>query len=194
MLTDSTIWNDFRNGKGYALSYIYGSQIEHLYRYGRKFSKDEGLIQDTIQEVFFHLIRNRATLGETNNIRFYLMSAFKHRIFRSIKNGKHFDAMDEEGYSSALSITYSYEDELISQEIDGQRVEAIRNVLGKISPKQREILYYRYTCDYSYEEICTLMSIKYDSARKMVFRALTSIREHLDHAEIIFLFMISKKS
>jgi RNA polymerase sigma factor (sigma-70 family) len=192
--TDSTIWNDFRNGKDYALSYIYGSQIEHLFRYGRKFTRDESLIKDTIQEVFYHLIRSRGTLGETNNIRFYLMSAFRHRIIRSIQTEKHFESQDEAISPYEFTVTYSYEDELIGREDEGKRVEAVRKVLGAISTRQREILYYRYTCDYTYEEICRLMSIKYDSARKMVFRALKSLREHLDSSELILFFMILKKN
>jgi len=193
MLTDSTIWNDFRGGKGYALAYIYSGQVEHLYRYGRKFTKDEELIKDTIQEVFYHLIRNRSNLGETDNIRFYLMSAFKHRIVRSILSEKHSEDSMEEHNSFELSIVYSYEDELIGKETERKKVQAIRKVLRTISPKQREILYYRYSCDYSYEEICKLMSIKYDSARKMVFRALLSLREHLDPIDLILLFLFKKK-
>ena len=193
MLTDSTIWNDFRNGKGYALSYIYCRQVEQLYRYGRKFTQDEALIKDTIQEVFYHLIRNRSTLGETDNISYYLMTAFRHRMIRSLQKENRFEALDEGGNLYELSITYSYEDELIGKEIKSKRAHTIRKVLGVISPKQREILYYRYTCDYDYDQICDLMSIRYDSARKMVFRALKSLREHLDHSDMIFLYLIKKK-
>ena len=72
------------------------------------------------------------------------------------------------------------------------KVQVIRKVLSTITPKQREILYYRYSCDYSYAEICTLMSIKYDTARKMVFRALKSLREHMEPADLIFLFLLKK--
>ena len=193
MLTDSTIWNDFRNGKDYALSYIYCRQVEQLYRYGRKFTQDEALIKDTIQEVFYHLIRNRSTLGETDHISYYLMTAFRHRMIRSLQKEKHFEPSDEEDDQYELSITYSYEDELIGKEIESKRALTIRKVLGEISPKQREILYYRYTCDYDYDQICELMSIKYDSARKMVFRALQSLREHLDHSDLILLYLFKKK-
>lgn len=192
MLTDSTIWNDFRGGKEYALAYIYSHQVAHLYRYGRKFTKDEELIKDTIQEVFYHLIRSRSTLGETDNIRFYLMSAFKHRIVRSIHSEKQSEDLGEGNNSFELSIVYSYEDDLIGKETERKKVQTIKKVLGTISPKQREILYYRYSCDYSYEEICKLMSIKYDSARKTVFRALKSLREHLDPTDLILLFLFKK--
>ena len=193
MLTDSTIWKDFRDGKDYALSYIYYCQVEPLFQYGRKFTKDEALIKDTIQEVFYHLIRSRSALGDANNIRFYLMSAFKHRILRSMQAEKHLEGTNSENFSYELSISYSHEDEIIDKENEQKRVQVIRKILRTITPKQREILYYRYTCDYSYEEICQLMSIKYDSARKMVFRALQSLREHLDHSDLVLFYLFRKK-
>lgn len=193
MLTDAAIWNDFRNCKDYALSYIYCRQVEQLYRYGRKFTQDEALIKDIIQEVFYHLIKNRSTLGETDNISYYLMTAFRHRMIRCLQKEKHFEASDEGESQYELSIAYSYEDELIGKEIESKRAQTIRKVLGGISPKQREILYYRYTCDYDYAQICELMSIKYDSARKMVFRALQSLREQLDHSNLILLSLFQKK-
>ena len=192
MLSDSTIWNDFREGKSYALSYIYCRNVELLYHYGRKFSHDEALIKDAIQEVFYRLIRTRTSLGETDNIRFYLMAAFKHAIIRSIHSEKHFEVSNDENNSYELSITYSYEDELIGAETDQYKIQVVKKVLSTITPKQREILYYRYSCDYSYVEICKLMSIKYDTARKMVFRALKSLREHLEPADMIFLFLLKK--
>lgn len=192
MLSDSTIWNDFREGKSYALSYIYCRHVELLFQYGRKFSHDEALIKDTIQEVFYQLIRSRTTLGETDNIRFYLMAAFKHGILRTMHAEKHGGLSDDVNNSYELSITYSYEDELIGRETAMNKVQVIRKVLSTITPKQREILYYRYSCDYSYAEICTLMSIKYDTARKMVFRALKSLREHMEPADLIFLFLLKK--
>jgi RNA polymerase sigma factor (sigma-70 family) len=192
MPTDATIWNDFRDGKAYALSYIYCRQVEHLYKYGRKFTQDEALIKDTIQEVFYNLIRSRTTLGDTDNIGYYLMSAFRHRIIRTIHQEKHFDSLEKEYNDYELTITYSYEEELLGKEQESKKVQTIRKVLGTISPKQREILYYRYTCNFSYDEICKLMSIKYDSARKMVFRALQSLREHLDPMDMILLFFPKK--
>lgn len=192
MPTDSTIWNDFRKGKSYALSYIYSHQVERLYRYGQKFTRDEALIKDTIQELFYYLIRNRATLGDTDNIGFYLMAAFRHRMIRSIHQEKQLEVSDEMYHSFELAISYSHEDELIGKETEHKREELLRKVLQTISPKQREILYYKYSCNYSYEEICKLMSIQYDSARKMVFRALKALREHLDHSDLILFFLFQK--
>lgn len=188
MLTDSTIWNDFRSGKSYALSYIYCRNVEQLVQYGRKFTRDEALVKDTIQEVFYTLIKSRATLGDTTNIRYYLMAALKHRIVKSIQSEQHPGLREDPQVPYEFTVVYSIEDELIERETDAYRLQLIRKVLLTITPRQREILYYRYTCDFSYDEICSLMSIQYDTARKMVFRALKSLREHLEPADFIFLF------
>ncbi len=53
MTDDRKIWNDFKSSKDYALSHIYHHHIDLLFRYGRKFSRDEDLIKDAIQELFF---------------------------------------------------------------------------------------------------------------------------------------------
>lgn len=82
------------------------------------------------------------------------------------------------------TIVFSHEEELINKENGIQNKKLVLNALKKISPKQREILYYRFTYDFEYEQICEIMSMKYDSARKMVFRALKSLKEHLQESDI----------
>ena len=118
------------------------------------------------------------------------MTAFKRQIIRSIHKEKLLEASDEENNSYELSVTYPYEDELIGQEIESK--EFRRSESSRDNFSQTGDSYYRYTCDYSYDEICALMSIKYDSARKMVFRALKSLREHLDHSDLILLYLFKK--
>jgi hypothetical protein len=53
MNSDKKIWDDFRKGKDQALSEIYNQYIQLLFRFGKKFSNDDELIKDTIQDLFF---------------------------------------------------------------------------------------------------------------------------------------------
>ncbi|MFV0592573.1 MAG: RNA polymerase sigma factor, partial [Draconibacterium sp.] len=77
MKEDKQIWDDFRKGKADALSHIYFHYAQFLFRYGRKFSQDEEMIKDIIQDLFYYLISARENLGSTDNIRFYLMASFR---------------------------------------------------------------------------------------------------------------------
>lgn len=192
-VSDNQLWGDFKKGEKYALSQIYHLHVESLFRYGKKFSSDSDLIKDTIQDLFFDLIRTRDKLGSTDHIYFYLIKAFRGKLFRSISKTKKINHSAADGNDFPANIAYSVEDDWIKKEQLTQKEEMVQKGLAELSPKQREILYYRFTCDFEYEQICELMSMKYDSARKMVFRALKSLRESLNDTNII-LFCISSSA
>lgn len=186
---DTQLWEDFKKGEKDALSKIYHLHVEALYRYGRKFSADSNLIKDTIQDLFFDLIRTRENLGTTDHIYFYLIKAFRRKLFRSLADDPKNRQKKSREEDLEATIVYSVEEVWIENEQLSKKDELIRKGLAELSPKQREILYYRFTCDFEYEQICEIMSMKYDSARKMVFRALKSLRENLADTNIVLLFI-----
>lgn len=172
---DVKLWNDFKADKPYALSKIYHDNIQHLYRHGGKFTTNQDIIKDSIQELFFNLIRTRKNLGFTDNIRFYLFKSLKHILLKeSVEFDKKLDKYEYVKKSDLIAVSSS-EDDIINQEEETQKKNLIRSSLKKLSPKQQEILNYRYNCNLEYEEICEIMSMNYDSARKMVCRALKSL-------------------
>lgn len=185
MTEDRKIWEQFKAGDKNATSYIYYQHVQMLYRYGKKFTSDSELVKDTIQELFFDLIRTRAGLGTTDNIRFYLFKSLRRKITNE-KLKKPLIKDSEEEQTSELTIVYSYEEELINLEDLSRREQLVQKGLAGLSPKQREILFYRYTCEFEYEQICEIMKMKYDSARKMVFRALQSLKDHLSETDFHF--------
>jgi RNA polymerase sigma factor (sigma-70 family) len=190
---DKKTWDDFRNGMSYALSHIYYQHVHILFSYGKKFSKDDEIIKDTIQDLFFDLIRTRQKLGETDNIKFYLFRAFRRKLIKNIEKQK---------LSIDFHLTYKAEEETISSvekdiiadEELTTREKIVQEALATLSKKQREILYYRFNCNFEYEQICEIMSLKYDSARKQVFRALKALKATLPDSItfLLFLSLISK--
>ncbi len=188
MKSEANIWKDFKEGSNYALSYIYHKHIQILYRYGKKFSTDEELIKDTVQELFFDLIRSRSNLGETDNICFYLMTSFRRKLFKAINKKKHIEYSDENDFSA--EIVYSAEHELINREELTHKEKIIMDALSELSPKQREILFYRYSCDFDYDQICEIMKLQYNSARKQMSRALKSLKKILENEDILVFFYL----
>lgn len=176
MLNDREIWEDFRSGDKKATSKIYHENIQLLYRYGKKFTTDEDLIKDKIQELFYDLIRTRENLGTTDNIRFYLIKALRRRIFSELK--KKTILVQAADYENDCLMA-SCEEELIEMEINHTRDKMVRKAVEMLSPRKREILFYRYSCNFEYSQICEIMNIEYDTARKLVFRGLSSLKEYL---------------
>lgn len=186
--SDIKIWNDFRNGESYALPHIYHKHVSLLFRYGKKFSQNDELIKDSIQDLFFDLIRTKQKLSQTDNINYYLFVAFRRKLVKNIK--KHNSLLDPQTeFFLEAEIVYSIEQEIIDKEVLTHREKLVRKTLKELSPKQREILFYRFTCDFEYEQICEIMSLKYDSARKLVYRALGSLKKCLSDTDIFLLFL-----
>ncbi len=189
MKNDKTIWKDFKSGDSNSLSYIYNQHVDFLYNYGSKFTSNKELIKDSIQDLFLDLIRTRDNLGITDNIRFYLTCSFRNKLFRNMKKPENL-TFSENLVLFQANIVYSLEKDIINREDNSGRAEMIRKALKEISPRQREILFYRFNCEFSYDQICEIMSLKYDSARKLVFRALKILKEKLQDKEIFLFFFI----
>lgn len=184
---DYQLWEDFKKGEKYALSHIYYLYVDQLFRYGKKFSPDNDLVKDIIQDLFFDLIRTRSNLGTTDHIYFYLIKAFRRKLLLSLKSPKNLRQTEEQLEMLEANIVYSVEEDWIQKEQLSKKEEIVRKGLTQLSPKQREILYYRFTCDFEYDQICEIMSMKNDSARKMVYRGLQTLREHLSDMNITLL-------
>ncbi len=179
---DSKIWNDFRQGKSYATSALYDMSIDFLYSYGKRFTADENLIMDEIQEMFVYLIQKRTTLGYTDNIKAYLQLTLRRRLYKSLQNIKNV-SLDNNSEDSIIS----FEDELIEYESLAEKREELQKILKNLSPEKREILYYRFSDELDYSQIGEIMSISNETARQRVSRIIKEIRKGLGYSAIFIL-------
>ena len=94
---DEKLWNEFLNGNQGALSKIYLTNVNDLYAFGCKFSVDNSLIKDCIQDLFETLIQTRTKLNTTDNVRAYLFTALKRKIVRETIRSSKFEQVMERG-------------------------------------------------------------------------------------------------
>ncbi len=188
---DKYIWEEFKNEKDQALSYIYHQNIDFLFTYGKKFTKDKDFLMDVIHDLFYSLIKSRKNLGETDNIRLYLLKSFRRMLIREMDRSKK-QADLQNQYLSEPEIVFSIEEDLISDEEKSKAIRFIQQGMKALNSKQREVLFYKYTCDFNYPEICEMMSITPDSARQLVSRAIHSMKKYLSSNDF-FLILIFKK-
>jgi len=190
MSTDYEIWQEFKKGNEEALSNIYFHNVNKLFRYGRRFTHDRELIKDTIQDLFYDLIKSSRTVSTTDNIEFYLLKSFRHLLFRTIKKSNRINFISD-NYENCNEMTSSSEDDILSFEEFERKEKLLNSSLKKLSARQREILYYKFTCGFDYDQICEIMSIKYDSACKLVFRAIQSLKEKIPDKTLYLLLLAS---
>lgn len=187
---DHEIWENLKAGDRSALSYVYFQYFHSMFQYGIKFKDDQEYIKDCIQDVFFKLIEAGEKLSQTDNIKFYLLKALKNAIYKEIDKNKKIEFVD---FSSLMKFDSSFEleDELAAYEDRSNKELALIKALNELSDRQREIIYLRFECSMEYDQICDLMQLKSDSARKLIFRAIKSLREIIDdQLKLPILFML----
>lgn len=194
MKIDHEIWENFKAGDRSALSYVYFQYFHSMFQYGIKFKDDPEFIKDCIQDVFFNLIKAGENLGSTENIRFYLLKALKNAIYKEIDKSKKNELV--EFNSLKFDAPFLLEEELAEKENGSNKEMALLKALNELSDRQREIIYLRYECGMEYEQICDIMHLQNDSARKLVFRAIKSLKRIIEdqfHIPILLLIRFSKK-
>jgi len=79
-----------------------------------------------------------------------------------------------------FNMTVNVETLLIAQEEKIQIKHEITQMLDALTPRQREIIYLRYIHEYDYKQISELLQISVHGCRKLVSKAILSLREKFD--------------
>lgn len=191
MKEDKFIWEEFKNGEEYALSHIYHQNIDFLFFYGKKITKNEDLILDIIQDLFYELIRSKKNLGKTDNIRLYLLKSFRRKLIREIQQ-----KLKHEGNYPTIEvqpeIVFSVEEDMISSEEKSHRLELVKRGMKELNLKQREVLYYKFTCGFDYKQISEIMAVTNDSARQIASRAIQSLKKYLSKNNFMLFSIIRR--
>ena len=172
---DRKLWQAYVNGDDKAFAQLYELYVESMFYYGLHFTELRDLIEDAIQDVFVNIYANRTKLKHIENVKVYLYVSLKNRLFALFdKDSKYFhlDSMEPVFFAEN-----SVEDNYIDLETDMEMKRAIRQMLQILSPRQREVVYYRFVEGMLYDEICELMQINYQSVRNLIHRSVNKIRE-----------------
>lgn len=179
-------WQEFLQGDENAYSWLYKTYIQLLYSYGLHFTMDGELIKDCIQEVFTKIYKNRKTLILPDNVRLYLLIALKNCLLNALN--KQYRYTDLESIPFILSETV--EDEFLSIEASKLQKEEVENILSILTPRQREIMYYRFVEEMDFDQICKIMDLNYNSAHNLIQRALKKVRDNYDSI-LFYLFILN---
>jgi RNA polymerase sigma factor (sigma-70 family) len=169
-------WDQFiLEGDLNSLSKVYFHFYDHLFDYGMRFTSDRQTVEDAIQNGFMNFIKGRENIGDVKNLAGYLVSTFRRQLISDINKQKkiiptktlpegHFDyfksSEQENSHKQDLELIYS----------------TIKQCIGKLTEKQKEIIYLRFEKEISYEEISEILHITVDSCYKSVYRTINIIR------------------
>jgi RNA polymerase sigma factor (sigma-70 family) len=76
-----------------------------------------------------------------------------------------------------FSIDYTVEDDMIAVEQRLEEQQKLRRILNMLTPRQKEVFYYRYVHGMKLTEICEVMRINYQSLQNLMQRSIQRVRE-----------------
>lgn len=170
------LWSKFLKGDKKALSLIFRIYFDDLFSYGMKLSNSAEIVEDSMQDMFFKLWKNRENLGEITKIKYYLLKALRHRIFDNL-NWKNRFITTEISKEELFEIEFSHEDFLINEQLDVEKRERLINILNQLSKRQKEAIYLRYFKNYDFNQIAKIMNIGLQSVRNAIHRGINACRE-----------------
>jgi len=174
---DTELWQAFRAGDPRADEYLYRKYVKALYGYGMGLCADPELVSDCIQDLFVYLFLHRETLGEVKSTGSYLFASFRRRLLEMIKQQRRF--VSEEGYWPLASgeLRDATDSELIQEQTDGERRQALQVLIDKLPTRQREALYLLYYEKMDYPAVAQVMGLETKTVYNLLYEAMTRLRQ-----------------
>lgn len=178
MRENQLLWKSFLQGNKEALATIFLLFHDDLFRYGLKLAGNNDLVEDSLQDLFLQLWKNRQNLKPVDNLKPYLFKSFRNHIIDNIELQNPVVHIEID-FEHPFEVTYSPEDFIIQQQVSEENQFKIAEALNNLSSRQREAIYLRYFEDLDFDMIAIIMDMNVQSVRNTLHRGLQSLRNIL---------------
>lgn len=177
-LTDEQIWSSFLKDDSEAFTLLIKRHSRLLLSYGRKFTRDQEVVKDCVQDLFTELWMYRKKLSNVTSVRSYLLISLRRKIFTSLKASSHTTLGDPNETEYDFLISFSIQEQLVETETERQRLQQLNHMINILPERQKEVLYLKFYQNLSNQEIAELLDIQYQSVSNLLQRALIYLRNH----------------
>lgn len=182
-------WALLRNGNENALLALYNHHYLGLINFGIKVTGDRAFANDCITQLLIELWDKRANLPSVKNVRGYLLTSLKHKIFFEIKAKQLRDAKLNALQAFQNGEELPYEELLIQLQTNEGLKKKLNKAFAKLTPRQKQLLQMKFFEDVDYDDIAKLCNISRRTAYNIIHDSLKILRAELfkiekDHVEI----------
>lgn len=178
-LKDELLWDKLKTGDREAFSTLYKRYFSHLFNYGMKLTPQTETVQDCIHDLFVTIWKTRQRLSATSSVKFYLYACLKRGVAARLKEGRtrSLDAVFNRP-ESAFEFVLSPEDNLILEQTELLKRKKLLQLINRLSPRQKEVLFLRYYEGLSAGEVAAVMSLNINSTYVLLSKALDFLKRH----------------
>ena len=176
--TDEQIWKSFQEDDSDAFTELIRRYSRFLLSYGRKFTSDQELVKDCVQDLFTELWIYRKRISKVTSIHSYLLVSLRRKIFNSSKSFPHTTLGNPQDTDYPFLVTFSVQEQLVESETEQHRLDQLNHMMNILPARQKEVLYLKFYQNLSNQEIAELLDVQYQSVSNLLQRALTYLRSH----------------
>jgi RNA polymerase sigma factor (sigma-70 family) len=180
---DNFLWEAFRQGDKQAFGELFRTHYPALFQFGSKVTADSALVEDNIQELFVELWQSKAPVPAFS-VKAYLLKSLKYKLLRAIRKAQRSPAIYN---SDDFQFEFSHEHLLIADQEHKERSQKIKTAVTYLSNRQKEIIYLRFYQNLSYDDICSVMDLKYQVARNLLSQSVKALKRIYFEESLIFL-------
>jgi RNA polymerase sigma-70 factor (ECF subfamily) len=182
-------WALLRNGDENALLSLYNHHYLGLINFGIKVTGNRTFAHDCITQLLIELWDKRANLPSVKNVRGYLLTSLKHKIFFEIKAKQIRDSKLHTLQAFQNGEELPYEELLIQLQTNEGLKKKLNKAFAKLTPRQKQLLQMKFFDDVDYDEIANVCNITRRTAYNIIHDSLKILRAELykiekDHIEI----------
>lgn len=184
----SNLWHRFLSGDDSAFSILYEKFSPELYNYALKLGFNEEVSKDAIHDVFYTIFILRKKLAHVENAEFYLLHSLKNRLFDLYRKEKVMNILNHD--DALLDSGELVIEKIINIEKEKYIKDTVYVLLQKLTPKQRKVIHYKYVLNLKNNEIAAMMDITPDAVKKILQRALHTMRGNSKNTSKYIIFIL----
>jgi len=159
-----------------ALAAIMRKYFNALYNYGARFTSDDALIKDCIQEVFISLWQRRENAASILSPRYYLLRAVKNKVLKSLHQQKGRTGSLELNEDYDFLQEFSVEKLIIDKQMSEEQATTLRKTLAQLSKRQHELIYLKFYQHLDHAQIAGLMNLSRQSVYNLLHETIQKLR------------------
>lgn len=171
---ESELLKQVANGSEAAFEIIVRAYQKRLYTYIFKITASREISNDLVQDIFLKLWLRKEKIQEINNLNAYLHRVAHNEVYQSLQR-----IAKEELVLTVLRNEIRHEEDACQSLLSKEIKEEIQLIIGKLSPRQKQVFLLSREEGLKYDEIAERLNIGYETVKFHMAGALKFMRQEL---------------
>jgi RNA polymerase sigma factor (sigma-70 family) len=170
------LWYQAQAGDSVAFCQLAEKQYRTLFNYATSFTSDREFIKDAIQELMIHIWEKRESI-QIQFVTIYFLRALRNQLMQEFRRNN--PAMIDIDEATQISDFQTIETEMERHEVFVENQTRVRSAVNELPRRQKEAIFLKYFEGMDNEQIADLMQVNRQSVANLLFKAITTLKSHM---------------